>query len=390
MGFKYTGDSVLGVSLTVNTPKPLDNRTVVDKESDLYSISKDVAYEGMTVSNIQNGNIYMLVDKLHLTDKTGWKASYEAIQIITCTEDDYKKWSANTTEDFQPIDPDETYLHQDTYYYIYEDSISSETEDQQYLSASWGKQIEEQLKGKALNTTVVALQEQINEDIQNLANNYITSEEIASKYALQSSLNLEDPESLLSKALSNYYTKEETDEIFVTKESLRGEGIEGDDFVFVTKTQYDQDQQSIQEELDKTLKVDGDGQLESITVKSIKSPLQEDQQLTVNVKPDGLYIEENKVAVQSEIPSLETITEEEYTKLEEEGFLKEDTYYYLYDVENNQKYVTKEYLEQEYHTRNQYQSWVAEKYYSKEQVDELIRQAVESLQQQIDELKGTT
>jgi hypothetical protein len=40
---------------------------------------------------------------------------------------------------------------------------------------------------------------------------------------------------LLSKALSNHYTKEETDDIFVTKESLRGEGMEGDDFVFVTK-----------------------------------------------------------------------------------------------------------------------------------------------------------
>jgi hypothetical protein len=30
MGYKYTGDSVLGLSLTINAPKPLDSRTVVD------------------------------------------------------------------------------------------------------------------------------------------------------------------------------------------------------------------------------------------------------------------------------------------------------------------------------------------------------------------------
>lgn len=389
MGFKYTGDAVLGTSLTVQTNKPLDNRTVVDKESDLYSIPESVAYVGMTVSNAQNGNIYMLIDKNQIGNKKGWKASYEAIQIITCTEEEYKEWSANTTEDFQPIDPEKSFLYQNTYYYIYEDSIS--TDDQQYLSASWGKQIEEQLKAKALNTTVLALQKKVEEDISNLANNYITSEEIASKYALSESLNLENPESLLSKALANHYTKEETDDIFVTKESLRGDGMEGDDFVFVTKTQYDQDQQAIKDELDKTIKVDEEGQLESITVGTIKSPKEEgsEQQLVVNVKSDGLYIEEDKIATESQIPNLETITEEEYTRLEEEGSLKEDTYYYLYDVENNQKYVTKEYLEQDYHTKNQYQLWVSTNYYSKEQVDELIRQAVESLQQQIDELKGT-
>jgi hypothetical protein len=30
MGFKYQGDATLGVSLTMQTPKPLDARLVVD------------------------------------------------------------------------------------------------------------------------------------------------------------------------------------------------------------------------------------------------------------------------------------------------------------------------------------------------------------------------
>lgn len=33
----------------------------------------------MTVSNIDNGNIYMLIDKSKIKYKEGWKASYESI-----------------------------------------------------------------------------------------------------------------------------------------------------------------------------------------------------------------------------------------------------------------------------------------------------------------------
>lgn len=370
MAFKYTGDATLGVGLTVETPKPLDNRTVVDNLEELYSIPERYAYQGMTVSNIDNGNIYMLIDKSKIKYKEGWKASYESIQIIACTEAEYKEWSANTTEDFKPIDENKTYLHAETYYYIYEDSLD---DNQFYLSAEWGKKIEEQLKQKALNTTVVQIRNDLDQTIQNLSK-YATLEELIANYAPKADLDLEDPESLLSKALSNHYTKQETDDIFVTKESLRGEGMEGDDFVFVTKKQYDEDQQAIQSELDKTLKVDRDGSLESITVGQIKSPVIEgEDQLVVDVKSDGLFVGEDQFAMMSDVPNLVTLTEEEYLKLVEDGTLEPDTYYYVYDVTNDAKvYITKEYLDQNYHTTHQYQSWVATNYYSKSQIDEIV------------------
>lgn len=146
MALKYTGDSILGVSLTVETPKPLDTRTVVSHSDDLYTIDPKYAYEGMLVADIDSGNTYMLVDKSNIDKPQGWKASYEAIQIITCTEQDYKKWQSNTTEDFKPIEPDLPYLHAETYYYIYEDSLDNK---QFYLSASWGDDIVERLNQKA-------------------------------------------------------------------------------------------------------------------------------------------------------------------------------------------------------------------------------------------------
>lgn len=361
MAFKYTGDATLGVALTVETPKPLDNRTVVDNLDELYSIPEKYAYQGMTVSNIDNGNIYMLVDKSKIKYKEGWKASYESIQIITCTEAEYKEWSENTTEDFKPIDENKTYLHAETYYYIYEDSLD---DNQFYLSAEWGKKIEEQLKQKALNTTVVQIRTDLDNTIASLSD-YATLEELTTNYVSNDSLAL---------SLTKYYTKEETNDIFVTKESLRGEGMEGDDFVFVTKKQYDEDQQAIQDELDKTLKVDGNGSLESITVGQIKSPVVEGKdQLVVDVTSDGLFVGEDQFAMMSDVPNLVTLAEEEYLKLVEDGTIEPDTYYYVYDVTNDAKvYITKEYLDQNYHTTHQYQSWVATNYYSKTQIDEIV------------------
>jgi hypothetical protein len=78
----------------------------------------------MTVANIDNGNIYMLVDKSKINEKAGWKASYESIQIVTCTEAEYKLWQENTNEDFTPKDENQTYLHSDTYYYVYDTNVN--------------------------------------------------------------------------------------------------------------------------------------------------------------------------------------------------------------------------------------------------------------------------
>lgn len=385
MAFKYTGDATLGVGLTVETPKPLDNRTIVDNLEELYSIPEKYAYQGMTVSNIDNGNIYMLIDKSKIKYKEGWKASYESIQIIACTEAEYKEWFANTTEDFKPKDENKTYLHAETYYYIYEDSLDK---DQFYLSAEWGEKIEKQLGQKAHSDTVRQIKNDLNQTIKNLSD-YATLEELTANYAPKADLNLKDSESLLSKALSNHYTKQKTDEIFVTKESLRGEGIEGDDFVFVTKKNYDRDQKTIQSDLDKTLKVDENGSLKSITVEQIKSPvIKGEDQLLVDVKSDGLFVGEDQFAMMSDVPNLVTLTEEEYLKLVEAGTLEPDTYYYMYDVTNDAKvYITKEYLDSNYHTIHEYQLWAAKKYYTKAEVEDLIQAAVNQLQEKIDAIQ---
>lgn len=379
MAFKYTGDSVLGVSLTVEAPKPLDNRTVVDSVSELYSIPKNVAYQGMTVSNVGNGNIYMLVDKSKIKYKEGWKASYESIQIITCTEAEYKEWSENTTDDFRPIDESKTYLHAETYYYIYEDSLD---DDQFYLSAEWGKKIEEQLKQKALNTTVVQIRTDLDNTIASLSD-YATLEELTTNYVSND---------FLALSLTKYYTKEETDDIFVTKESLRGEGMEGDDFVFVTQKKYQDDQAAAAKEFSTELLKSTSVETSDITIQKIGEkevqqgttgePSEEtgteqviESSVKLTTEDNRLFAGGKQVAITEEVPKLVCLPQADYDDLVENSKTEEDTYYCTYGEKDLQDtgYVRSEYL--------------IERYYTKAEVEELISQAVAELQKKIDALQ---
>lgn len=379
MAFKYTGDSVLGVSLTVEAPKPLDNRTVVDSVSELYSIPKNVAYQGMTVSNVGDGNIYMLVDKSKIKYKEGWKASYESIQIITCTEAEYKEWSENTTDDFRPIDESKTYLHAETYYYIYEDSLD---DDQFYLSAEWGKKIEEQLKQKALNTTVVQIRTDLDNTIASLSD-YATLEELTTNYVSND---------FLALSLTKYYTKEETDDIFVTKESLRGEGMEGDDFVFVTQKKYQDDQAAAAKEFSTELLKSTSVETSDITIQKIGEkevqqgttgePSEEtgteqviESSVKLTTEDNRLFAGGKQVAITEEVPKLVCLPQADYDDLVENSKTEEDTYYCTYGEKDLQDtgYVRSEYL--------------IERYYTKAEVEELISQAVAELQKKIDALQ---
>ena len=69
---------------------------------------------------------------------------------------------------------------------------------------------------------------------------------------------------------------------------------------------------------------------------------------------DGIAVKAESTFLANE-QNMVTLTEEEYLKLEEDGAIEPDTYYYVYNVTNDAKvYITKEYLDQNYHTTHQY------------------------------------
>lgn len=369
MAYKYQGDATLGVSLNVNTPKPLDIRAVVSSTQDLYSIPPSTAYIGMTVANTADGNIYMLIDKSKINEKAGWKASYESIQIIACSAEEYKIWLDNTNIDgemFSPKDESVPFIHSNTYYYIYENTgfVGKDEEgnnilleNQYYITKQW---IEEALSTKAntgvtddLYYNISNLKKDLEDQSDYLKENYNTSIQIETNYYKKEYI---DSNIYLK---SEVYSKEEVDNLFVTKESLRGDSIEGeDDFVFVTQTKYKEDQTQLQEQLNSKVSVESDTKLNSVTTNSIKS------ENSLNIEAEELTFNGENILVKSDVNTHITLTEEEYNQLEVKD---SNTYYYVYDDTIKDGWVLKSTLNS---------------YYTKDEITELLN----SLQEQINTL----
>lgn len=171
MGYKYTGDALLGVSFNMTTPKPLDIRSVVDTLDDLYNLhTVENTYEGMLVGNLEDHNVYMLIDKSNVGNIHGWRASYEQIQVLACTADEYELWANNTSDDYKPVSLDTPYLNKDTYYYIYEDSINNIAE-QSYVSQSQLSTLEQNLNNQitAMQNSLSSQNTQLTTEISNLS-----------------------------------------------------------------------------------------------------------------------------------------------------------------------------------------------------------------------------
>ena len=377
MGYMYQGDAAIYASLTVEVPRPLDNRTVVEDIEQLYNISETSAYQGMTVANINDGNLYMLIDKNKIKEKAGWKASYESIQIITCTQKDYDEWAANTTEDYKPNNTSLPYLRRDVYYYIYEDDEKS----QYYVTK---KQIEEWLgakaqkadldglikafdehvikydqESKALNTSIV--------DLFTKFNDYSTSAQLQEIYATKDSLKETD------NKFVNYYTSEEVDtalDLYVLKSSLKG-SIEGDDnetYVFVTQSQYESDKLTNSENIT----------TQALTLLT-KVEEGDDITKTITVTKDSVLVEGKELAFTKNVPKIEIVE----SKTEFDAILKKDkdTYYYICDDETI-GYITNKYAESTYFSKSQVNDLIA---IAKQ---DLIDNYIIPLQEEIVALKG--
>lgn len=376
MGFKYTGDGNMGVSLNVRAPKPLDIRSVVNSAQDLYDIDPKYAYEGMTVANLADGNIYMLVDLKNIDKKAGWRASYESLQIISCTAEEYALWLDNTNiegEYFSPKDESIQFIHGNTYYYVEEDSgIVNENgelvQDSQdyYITRSW---IENALKAKASTGTTDTLAsdiQQLSDNINSkLSTDYSTTAQIQTDY--YSKVQSDDLFYSKSDIDGNFHTKQdvysksESDDLFVTRDELRG-GLEGgtDDFVFVTQTQYDTDnkihdatyaadKESIQKAIGECVKSNSEAHLTSVQVSSILNPSGQ-----IDITADGLTLNNQKILTEDEVEKHKMITQAEYDLIVNKD---KDTYYYIYDDSIQDGWVLKSTLNG---------------YYTKKEVNDLL------------------
>ena len=337
-------------SFEVTTNKPLDVRFVKDTISDLLSIPVSVCYEGMGVIVNSLSSLYILkstegsLTQEYVSDIKNWKCP-EDLVTVAMTRAEY--------EALEEINPN-------VFYYIYEDEIKLTQEpkreefttdeafqeawqvwtdslkvlSQEYMSASWGVDIENKLAKKASEQSVTLL----SQEIQKLKGG---EGELSLESLTKEIESLKDLDTVIEQRLDEILnTVDETEvgrlvtvetqvasvnenlKAYVTKDELAE--LSGD-FNFVKPEDYEADKKAFNDAL-----------AENLTTKKITI-----NGSVVDVQEGILQVNSEAIAKKSEVPNIEVLPQADYDKLET---VDENTYYYTYD--ENVAYVTQTELKQ--------------------------------------------
>ena len=346
---KYTGDSLLGVSFEMQTPKPLDNRLVIDTKKELYEINPNTAYEGMLVTCIADGFTYMLKDKSKINSSDGWKSV--AIQIVSLTKAEFDQRKENTNSDYTPKDDKIPYLDKDVYYYIYEDSMSEVGDF--YVTQDQFDQLNKLIGSKADTQALKAFKQETESNFNSLSTKYVPLSFLAGT-----------GKGTLSAILASYYTKQEADGKFLTKEDFGGEGT---DLSFVKTNDYESDMGTINQTLSNKINTGSDAELRSLTTNTITL---NNKQITV--QSDGLHFDNKRLAETEEVPDWTCISHQQYLQMLNDGKLKEGKYYLTYgDDIDDSGYITMTNLEQKYMSVRNAESIIDRQV--RDKIDSLVR-----------------
>ena len=349
-------------SFEVETGIPLDVRFVVETLEDLLSLNPSVCYSGMGVIVNSLSSLYILrktdnITQEYISDVFNWKCP-EDLVTVALTREAY--------DNLEEINPN-------VFYYIYEDEItrtkepkredylteeefqtewqkwveSLKTLSQEYMSASWGIEIEEKISAKASNTLVSGLNEEIeklNKTIQDISggegadslsslSTRLTSTEEDLKYLLGTEGSAEEPTvkgkiSEIEESINGLGNKIVSE--FVTIESITNESPDVD-YIFVKKSDYETDKESHETAISNQVKT-----------KQVVTDELSLSELSVTSNGADLLLNNKEVALLEEVPKIEYLLQSEYDKKVAEGTIDPEVYYYTTD---ELSYVTNKELE---------------------------------------------
>ena len=339
-------------SFEVESGIPLDVRFVVDNLDELLALPVKVCYSGMGVIVNSLSSLYILRNPVegtsfnqeYVSDVHNWKCP-EDLVTVAMTRTEY--------EALEEVNPN-------VFYYIYEEEIKLTQEpkreefttdedfqeawqvwtdslkvlSQEYMSASWGVDIENKLAKKASAQSVTLLSQEIqklkggegelsleslNKEIESLKDLDTVIEQ-----RLDEILNTVDETEVgrLVTVETQVASVNENLKAYVTKDELAE--LSGD-FNFVKPEDYEADKKAFNDAL-----------AENLTTKKITI-----NGSVVDVQEGILQVNSEAIAKKSEVPKIEVLPQADYDKLET---IDETTYYYTYD--GNVIYVTQTELNQ--------------------------------------------
>lgn len=351
-----SGNIKITDSFEVESGIPLDVRCVVDNLDALKTLPAKICYPGMGVVVNSLSSLYILrnpaegesINQDYISNIYNWKCP-EDLVTVALTKAEY--------ESLEEINPN-------VFYYIYEDEIKLTQEpkrenflteeefqeawqiwtdslkilSQEYMSASWGVDMENKLSQKASIQSVITLNNEIKElkgggggislESLNTEISSLKEVDVTISQRLDEVLNVENDieTGRLVTVETQVAEVNENLKSYVTKDELAE--LSGD-FNFVKPEDYEADKQSFNDALAKNLTT------QQITLNNS----------VVSVQEGVLQINSEAIAKTSEIPNIEVLSQAEYDELET---IDEDVYYYTYDEDTI--YVTQSELTQKLKT----------------------------------------
>lgn len=356
-----SGNIVITDSFEMESGIPLDVRFVVENLEELCALPAKTCYSGMGVIVNSLSALYILrkpeegtrIDQNYISNIYNWKCP-EDLVTVALSRQDY--------EALEEINPN-------VFYYVYEEEIkrtqepkreefgsqeeyekafsewvdSLKTLSQEYMSASWGVDIESKLGKKANQTDINALdsniknlQEQIdlisggaNEDSVSSIANRLKVAESELDYLLGTEGADEEPSSKgkiseIEDSISELNTTIEND--YVSIDSITTEN-NNTDYIFVKKSEYESDKLIHDQAI-----------AESVTTDKVNTNNINLANLPVTSNGTDLLINNKEVALIEEVPVIIYLTQAEYDNLASSGELDPEAYYY---TTNEEIYVTK-------------------------------------------------
>lgn len=344
---------------------PLDVRAVVENLDELLKLPVKVCYPGMGVIVNSLSSLYILrnpnegvkLTQEYVSNIYNWKCP-EDLVTVALSRDEY--------ENLEEVNPN-------VFYYVYEEEIKvtkepkpeefGSTEEyekafqdwvsslkvlsQEYMSASWGVDIENKLGKKANQTSINALSSSINnlqEQINLLSGgDSETSLSSLAERLSETEANLEfllgtegtDEESStegkiseIENSISNLDTKVTQD--YVSIESITTES-DSNNYIFVKKSDYTSDIAAKDAEMAKEIST------ESVKTTTIDTNSIKVSNITVTSDGSDLLINDEEIALTKDVPKIVYLTQADYDKLTPEE-IDHDAYYY---TTSEEIYVTK-------------------------------------------------
>lgn len=339
-------------SFEVESGIPLDVRFVRETIDDLLALPVEICHEGMGVIVNSLSSLYILrkpeagtvFNQDYVSNINNWKCP-EDLVTVALSKEDY--------DNLPEINPN-------VFYYIYEEEFTltrpprrEEYEsdqdfedaqlkwkdqviqlDQQYVSASWGIEIEELLSKKASNESVNLLKQEINAikgdgegpSLGNLGNSITELQEKSENLETLIETNSEQLDSVKTSVTGI----EKSLESYVTKEELQDETQE---FIFVKTSTYESDKSTFTEQL--ATKVE----TKEVSTENLKTTDLDTTNLNLNnteieIVDNRLSVGGTLVANSDDLLKVEVLTQSDYNNKESKGEIDEEVYYYTYEDEN--------------------------------------------------------